>query len=143
MKSVKRAYSAPELNPKKSKKATLQPANTLLNYFQLTNRPDEMQKDLKKHFSLTDFFKSELKVDSEKDYLSIIAEDENETDKVLVAAEIKTQAVLTDEKNAFDLLLRKGSKEKDENVRVDEIRPNRKCPFYKRIEGKGDLVELY
>lgn len=158
-KSVKRAFSAPDLNskrPKQTLNTVSQPSNTLLNYFQ-TSKPikddDEAKKSLKKQISLTEYFKFESKSTEiitssngiKSDHLPIIIDDEDEIDKALVKAEIKTQEVIKTRVNAFDLLLKKkeplvkeeetewGEEVTEESTGTTKV--FRKCPFYKRIEG--------
>lgn len=144
MKSVKRAYSAPDLHSvKKAKKTSTRSishdnnSNTLLNYFQ-SNR--KIQENIEKKPSVSD------NLVKTKD-LSVIVddEDESEIDSLLVKAEITTAQNGT--KNVFDILLGKNQqtvsnnkKEEDWGVEDEssypEIgKPFRKCPFYKRIEG--------
>lgn len=175
IKSVKRAYSAPDLNSKRPKQqqATSNSANTLLNYFQSSKlMNEEAKKSLKKQFSLAEYFKFESKtievttptaniqltgLVKAEPLPIIIDDDEDEIDKAIVKAEMMNAQEETLKKtqvNAFELLLKKkepikreegGGKEETTTEWDDEERDVstnqttkvfRKCPFYKRIEGK-------
>lgn len=140
--------SSPDSNKattKKPKKAQPQ-SNTLFNYFESSKKDEAKKPQQPQQSSILSFFKREISSSNEEKKENLNLESIDSSIKIKSELDIQNECKPVDNSNILKTIKAENtytdSYESESVAETSTNKATRKCPFYKRIEGKIHLLML-